>query len=167
MACYTYVTVHSVHSNVAKIHSRLPAAMEFWLVWFPDQASKLLPTRSPPSSLLMNYYVDLCFNCSRRSRNYHRFAYLSISRNNYCFIAFYCAFPHLLMLHHNKKEQKFTNCCSSYIRTIIQGEREIIILSIISMCRYAQSCDFISVIELPRIPAYYPKPELFMEQFLT
>ena len=29
---YGYVTVHSVHSNVAKIHSRLPAAMEFWLV---------------------------------------------------------------------------------------------------------------------------------------
>ena len=28
----TLVTVHSVHSNVAKIHSRLPAAMEFWLV---------------------------------------------------------------------------------------------------------------------------------------
>ena len=27
-----FVTVHSVHSNVAKIHSRLPAAMEFWLV---------------------------------------------------------------------------------------------------------------------------------------
>ena len=26
------VTAHSVHSNVAKIHSRLPAAMEFWLV---------------------------------------------------------------------------------------------------------------------------------------
>ena len=26
------VTVHSVNSNVAKIHSRLPAAMEFWLV---------------------------------------------------------------------------------------------------------------------------------------
>ncbi|MDU2990539.1 MAG: CGGC domain-containing protein [Lachnospiraceae bacterium] len=26
------LTVHSVHSNVAKIHSRLPAAMEFWLV---------------------------------------------------------------------------------------------------------------------------------------
>ena len=25
------------------------------------------------------------------------------------------------------------------------------------MCRYAQSCDFISVIELPRIPAYCPK----------
>ena len=24
------VTVHSVHSNVDKIHSRLPAAMEFW-----------------------------------------------------------------------------------------------------------------------------------------
>ena len=27
-----FVTVHSVHSNVAKIHSRLPVAMEFWLV---------------------------------------------------------------------------------------------------------------------------------------
>ena len=26
------VTVHSVLSNIAKIHSRLPAAMEFWLV---------------------------------------------------------------------------------------------------------------------------------------
>ena len=26
------VTVYSVHSNVAKIHSRLPAAMDFWLV---------------------------------------------------------------------------------------------------------------------------------------
>ena len=26
------VTVHSVLSNVAKIHSRLPVAMEFWLV---------------------------------------------------------------------------------------------------------------------------------------
>mgnify|MGYP007014005786 CR=1 FL=1 len=25
-----YITVHSVLSNVAKIHSRLPAAMEFW-----------------------------------------------------------------------------------------------------------------------------------------
>ena len=25
------------------------------------------------------------------------------------------------------------------------------------MCGYAQSCAFISVIELPRIPAYYPK----------
>ena len=33
--------------------------------------------------------------------------------------------------------------------------REIIIL--FSMCRYAQSCAFISVIELPRIPAYCPK----------
>ena len=28
---------------------------------------------------------------------------------------------------------------------------------IFSMCRYAQSCAFISVIELPRIPAYCPK----------
>ena len=30
--CINIVTVYSVHSNVAKIHSRLPAAMEFWLV---------------------------------------------------------------------------------------------------------------------------------------
>ena len=30
---------------------------------------------------------------------------------------------------------------------------------IFSMCRYAQSCAFISVIELPRIPAYYPKED--------
>ena len=33
--------------------------------------------------------------------------------------------------------------------------REIIIL--FSMCRHAHSCTFISVIELPRIPAYRPK----------
>ena len=26
---HVFVTVHSVHSNVAKIHSKLPAAMEF------------------------------------------------------------------------------------------------------------------------------------------
>ena len=32
LCSYLYVTVHSVLSNVAKIHSRLPAAMEFWLV---------------------------------------------------------------------------------------------------------------------------------------
>ena len=31
------VTVHFVHSNVAKIHSRLPAAMEFWLVCLAKQ----------------------------------------------------------------------------------------------------------------------------------
>ena len=35
--------------------------------------------------------------------------------------------------------------------------REIIIL--FSMCRHAHSCTFISVIELPRIPAYCPKKE--------
>ena len=29
---HVFVTVHSVHSNVAKIHSKLPTAMEFWLV---------------------------------------------------------------------------------------------------------------------------------------
>nr|DAY62184.1 MAG TPA: hypothetical protein [Caudoviricetes sp.] len=33
----SYVIVHSVHSNVAKIHSRLPAAMEFWLVCLAKQ----------------------------------------------------------------------------------------------------------------------------------
>ena len=27
-----YITVRFVRSNVAKIHSRLPAAIEFWLV---------------------------------------------------------------------------------------------------------------------------------------
>ena len=32
MSIIFIVTVHSVLSNVAKIHSRLPAAMEFWLV---------------------------------------------------------------------------------------------------------------------------------------
>ena len=32
MVLLYFVTVHSVLSNVAKIHSRLPAAMEFWLV---------------------------------------------------------------------------------------------------------------------------------------
>ena len=35
------------------------------------------------------------------------------------------------------------------------NSREIIIL--FSMCRHAHSCTFISVIELPRIPAYCPK----------
>ena len=35
--------------------------------------------------------------------------------------------------------------------------REIIIL--FSMCRHAHSCAFISVIELPRIPAYCPKSD--------
>ena len=29
------------------------------------------------------------------------------------------------------------------------------------MCGYAHSCAFISVIELPRIPAYYPKYKAF------
>ena len=41
---------------------------------------------------------------------------------------------------------------------------EIIIL--FSMCRYAQSCAFISVIELPRIPAYCPKIK-YHEVFYT
>ena len=39
--------------------------------------------------------------------------------------------------------------------------REIIIL--FSMCRHAHSCAFISVIELPRIPAYCPKYAWYME----
>ena len=40
-----YITVHSVLSNVAKIHSRLPAAMEFWLVCLgsnPGQADNII-----------------------------------------------------------------------------------------------------------------------------
>ena len=31
------------------------------------------------------------------------------------------------------------------------------IIILFALCRYAHSCAFISVIELPRIPAYYPK----------
>ena len=44
--------------------------------------------------------------------------------------------------------------------------REIIIL--FSMCRHAHSCTFISVIELPRIPAYCPKykPLLWSELWM-
>ena len=34
------------------------------------------------------------------------------------------------------------------------------------MCRYAQSCAFISVIELPRIPAYCPKVNRPIKKFL-
>ena len=41
---------------------------------------------------------------------------------------------------------------------------EIIIL--FSMCRYAQSCAFISVIELPRIPAYCPKVTASLNFFI-
>ena len=37
------------------------------------------------------------------------------------------------------------------------GGGRLLYYQIISMCRYAQSCAFISVIELPRIPAYCPK----------
>ena len=39
----------------------------------------------------------------------------------------------------------------------IKGAGRLLYYQIISMCRYAQSCAFISVIELPRIPAYCPK----------
>ena len=41
------------------------------------------------------------------------------------------------------------------VMALISRDWEIIVL--FSMYRYAQSCAFISVIELPRIPAYYPK----------
>ena len=33
------------------------------------------------------------------------------------------------------------------------------IIILFALCRYAQSCAFISVIELPKIPAYCPKEE--------
>lgn len=50
-----FVTVHSVHSSVAKIHSRLPVAMEFWLVChFPTifaYISGLRSLKSPQFSL--------------------------------------------------------------------------------------------------------------------
>ena len=42
--------------------------------------------------------------------------------------------------------------------------REIIIL--FSMCRHAHSCTFISVIELPRIPTYYPKKAITFYKLL-
>ena len=42
------------------------------------------------------------------------------------------------------------------------NSREIIIL--FSMCRHAHSCAFISVIELPRIPAYCPKVYVLFDQ---
>lgn len=41
------------------------------------------------------------------------------------------------------------------ISSLISRDWEIIVL--FSMYRYTQSCAFISVIELPRIPAFYPK----------
>ena len=41
------------------------------------------------------------------------------------------------------------------ISSLISRDWEIIVL--FSMYRYTQSCAFISVIELPRIPAYCPK----------
>ena len=43
------------------------------------------------------------------------------------------------------------------IKLNIKGTRGLLYYQIISMCRYAQSCAFISVIELPRIPTYCPK----------
>ena len=49
------------------------------------------------------------------------------------------------------------------VTTSISRGKAIIIL--FSMCRYAQSCAFISVIELPRIPAYCPKSILSTELF--
>ena len=43
------------------------------------------------------------------------------------------------------------------IKLNIKGTGRLLYYQIISMCRYAQSCAFISVIELPRIPTYCPK----------
>ena len=53
----------------------------------------------------------------------------------------------------------FSNVCMPVTALISGWERNYYIFS---MCRYAQSCAFISVIELPRILAYYPKkPRVF------
>ena len=38
------------------------------------------------------------------------------------------------------------------------------IIILFALCRYAHSCAFISVIELPRIPAYCPKKLIVLEQ---
>ena len=54
----------------------------------------------------------------------------------------------------NKTPNIFSIVCMPVTALISGWERDYYIFS---MCRYAQSCAFISVIELPRIPAYYPK----------
>ena len=57
----------------------------------------------------------------------------------------------------NKKANIFSIVYTPLTALISRNWEIIIFYQIISMCRYAQSCAFISVIELPRIPAYYPK----------
>ena len=54
----------------------------------------------------------------------------------------------------NKTPNIFSIVCMPVTALISGWERNYYIFS---MCRYAQSCAFISVIELPRIPAYCPK----------
>ena len=60
-------------------------------------------------------------------------------------------------------QQKSNIFSIDYIPVTALISREIIRL--FSMCRYAQSCAFISVIELPRIPAYCPKTIDFSNDF--
>ena len=58
---------------------------------------------------------------------------------------------------HNKNRKYVRLIVCRYginVKLNIKGERD---YYIISMCRYAQFYAFISVIELPRIPAYRPK----------
>ena len=59
----------------------------------------------------------------------------------------------------NKTPNIFSMVCIPVTALISGWEKNYYIFS---MCRYAQSCAFISVIELPRIPAYYPKSSCIM-----
>ena len=63
----------------------------------------------------------------------------------------------------NKTPNIFSIVCMPVTALISGWERNYYIFS---MCRYAQSCAFISVIELPRIPAYYPKSANFIYMLL-
>ena len=54
-------------------------------------------------------------------------------------------------------QQKANIFSVDYISVTTSISRGKAIIILFSMCRYAQSCAFISVIELPRIPAYCPK----------
>ena len=64
------VTVHSVHSNLAKIHSRLPAEMEFWLVCLGILV--LTCQNTSRDSRLLNSYICSTFLCDIRcNRRFH------------------------------------------------------------------------------------------------
>ena len=54
-------------------------------------------------------------------------------------------------------QQKANIFSIDYISVTTSISRGKAIIILFSMCRYAQSCAFISVIELPRIPYYCPK----------